>query len=93
MRVFRSVAPPFVYARFHGATKYSGRYDDGTLDRWADCLAEHVGQRRAVFAYFNNDGRGPAPRDAGRLREKLMLRVGEFVADAPHRQEEAWATR
>jgi uncharacterized protein YecE (DUF72 family) len=60
---------PFVYVRFHGATgTYSGGYPTDRLDRWAVWLDR---QRRAgaeVFAYFNNDVGGHAPRDAVTLR-------------------------
>jgi len=65
---------PFVYVRFHGATGgYSGGYPDDRLADWADWLAA---QRRAgvgVYAYFNNDVGGHAPRNAvtlGRLLEE-----------------------
>jgi uncharacterized protein YecE (DUF72 family) len=66
---------PFVYVRFHGAQKYSGRYDDATLERWADWLAAQRQNGRPVFAYFNNDVGGHAPRDAARLREMVVARV------------------
>jgi uncharacterized protein YecE (DUF72 family) len=67
---------PFVYVRFHGTQKYTGRYDDATLDAWADWLAARVRDRRPVYAYFNNDSGGHAPRDATRLRDRLAARVG-----------------
>ena len=69
------VVGPFVYVRFHGWTKYSGRYADRTLDEWADWLAERVSAGMDVYAYFNNDVGGHAPRDAVRLRERLSTRV------------------
>jgi uncharacterized protein YecE (DUF72 family) len=63
---------PFVYVRFHGATgTYDGAYGDERLQTWAEWLAS---ERRAgidVYAYFNNDVGGHAPRDALRLRERL----------------------
>jgi uncharacterized protein YecE (DUF72 family) len=63
---------PFVYVRFHGATsKYGGGYPEDRLRRWADWLN---GQRAAgcdVYAYFNNDVGGHAPRDAVTLRRVL----------------------
>jgi uncharacterized protein YecE (DUF72 family) len=62
---------PFVYVRFHGTTKYGGRYTDETLASWAGWLAERVRLGRAVYAYFNNDAGGHAPRDAIRLREAI----------------------
>jgi uncharacterized protein YecE (DUF72 family) len=72
---FREVGP-VRYVRFHGATKYGGRYDDATLDRWADWLAGRARSGIPVFAYFNNDAGGHAPRDAERLR----TRIGKLVS-------------
>jgi uncharacterized protein YecE (DUF72 family) len=64
---------PFLYVRFHGAgAKYGGRYGDEQLGDWANWLS---GQKEAgadVYAYFNNDWGGHAPRDALRLREILL---------------------
>jgi len=58
--------------RFHGAdAKYAGTYSTRRLARWAEWLQE---QRRAgtdVYAYFNNDVGGHAPRDAVTLRSML----------------------
>ena len=65
---------PFVYARFHGVQKYSGRYADRTLEEWADWLAERAAAGVPVFAYFNNDTGGHAPRDAERLRSAIAQR-------------------
>ena len=67
---------PFVYVRFHGATKYAGRYEDARLDRWADWLAARWQDGADVFAYFNNDVGGHAPRDAVRLRDRIAQRIG-----------------
>ena len=60
---------PFVYLRLHGPERYTGRYSDRTLEGWAEWCTRHRQQGRAVYAYFNNDARGDAPRDALRLRE------------------------
>ena len=60
---------PFVYVRFHGVTKYGGRYGDEELQPWAEWLEAEHASGRDVFAYFNNDIGGHAPRDAVRLRE------------------------
>jgi uncharacterized protein YecE (DUF72 family) len=62
---------PFVYARFHGAQKYSGRYADATLDAWAEWLAACARGGTPIYAYFNNDAGGHAPRDAVRLRDRI----------------------
>jgi uncharacterized protein YecE (DUF72 family) len=67
----RRCGGPFIYARFHGPVQYSGRYDDQLLDEWASWFAARFRDRQSVFAYFNNDAGGHAPRDAVRLREKL----------------------
>jgi len=62
---------PFVYVRFHGVQKYSGSYSDAVLDGWAAWLAECAARGRAIYAYFNNDTGGHAPRDAVRLRDRI----------------------
>ena len=63
---------PFVYVRFHfGTQKYGGGYDDARLDEWAEWLAQRAGEGLRVFAYFNNDTGGHAPRDAVRLRDRI----------------------
>lgn len=64
---------PLVYVRFHGVTRYGGRYDDETLASWADWMTGEHERGHDVFAYFNNDVGGHAPRDAIRLRERLAL--------------------
>ena len=67
---------PFAYVRFHGADgTYSGSYSDRRLDEWADWLHR---QRRSgidVYAYFNNDVGGHAPRNAVTLRRLLEVRL------------------
>jgi uncharacterized protein YecE (DUF72 family) len=62
---------PLVYVRFHGVTRYGGRYGDEELAPWAEWLRAEHAAGRDVFAYFNNDIGGHAPRDAIRLREML----------------------
>jgi uncharacterized protein YecE (DUF72 family) len=71
---------PFVYVRFHGPHKYSGRYDDGTLERWAAWMREQLAGELHVFAYFNNDIGGHAPRDAVRLRTLIAAGAGSRFA-------------
>src|SRR5688500_16455060 len=72
----RMVVGPFIYVRFHhGTAKYGGRYPDSRLDDWADWLAERAAEGLDVFAYFNNDTGGHAPRDAVRLRDRLHARL------------------
>ena len=62
---------PITYVRFHGPAKYSGRYNDSGLERWAEWLAARAKAGVPVYAYFNNDIGGHAPRDAGRLRAMI----------------------
>ena len=69
------IVGPFVYIRFHGPAKYTGRYSDHTLVDWADWLADQARGGRPVYAYFNNDAGGHAPRDAARLREAIAIRL------------------
>jgi uncharacterized protein YecE (DUF72 family) len=73
----RRVVGPFVYARFHGPVRYGGRYDDRTLNEWAVWLAARLEEGQPVFAYFNNDVGGHAPRDALRLRTKLNREIND----------------
>jgi uncharacterized protein YecE (DUF72 family) len=63
---------PFVYVRFHGAgARYGGRYPDSALEDWADWLAARQASGLPIYAYFNNDVGGHAPRDAVRLAALL----------------------
>jgi len=63
---------PFVYVRFHGATrKYGGGYSDDRLRAWAEWLNAQRDAGADVYAYFNNDVGGHAPRDAVTLRRVL----------------------
>jgi len=59
-----------VYLRFHGpAKRYASAYDDATLREWAERIRAWRGDGLDVFAYFNNDELGYAPKNALRLRE------------------------
>jgi uncharacterized protein YecE (DUF72 family) len=68
----RITTAKFVYIRFHGASgNYSGAYGRENLEGWADWLTQ---TGRPVFAYFNNDVGGHAPRDAAHLRALMAER-------------------
>jgi len=67
---------PFVYVRFHGVQKYGGRYADATLEDWATWLSARAREGRPIYAYFNNDTGGHAPRDAVRLRTMIARSIG-----------------
>jgi uncharacterized protein YecE (DUF72 family) len=63
---------PFVYVRFHGPTgQYNGEYSKARLARWAEWLHVERCTGTDVYAYFNNDIGGHAPRDAVTLRKLL----------------------
>ena len=67
---------PFVYVRFHfGDRKYGGAYGDERLDAWSRWLSGRAAAGREVYAYFNNDTGGHAPRDAVRLRGRIYQRI------------------
>lgn len=73
----RLAVGPFVYVRFHGAgSRYGGRYPDRTLADWGDWLAAQRAGGSAIYAYFNNDVGGHAPRDAARLAQLLSMTDG-----------------
>ena len=87
----RHAVGPFVYARFHGPQRYSGRYDDRTLDEWAAWFAAPRQEGLSVYAYFNNDAGGHAPQDAVRLRQRLSgdtTHRARFALDAQRSQSE-----
>jgi uncharacterized protein YecE (DUF72 family) len=64
-----AVTADFVYLRFHGpGRRYASNYDDEALRRWAERIKGWRAERRDVFAYFNNDELGYAPKNALRLR-------------------------
>ena len=52
-----------------------GRYSDAALDRWAAWLAERAQGGSPIYAFFNNDTGGHAPRDAVRLRNAIHART------------------
>jgi uncharacterized protein YecE (DUF72 family) len=55
----------FGYVRFHfGRAQPWSCYGRAALARWVDRIAELYGERRDVYAYFNNDMEGCAVRDA-----------------------------
>jgi uncharacterized protein YecE (DUF72 family) len=68
---------PLVYVRFHGPSgRYHGGYTDEALESWAGWLNEHLEAGTDVFAYFNNDIGGHAPRDALTLRRMMGQKAG-----------------
>ncbi len=63
----------WTFVRFHGGTRgLRGNYSESELREWAARLRAWSGTHE-VFAYFNNDWEGFAPRNALRLKELLGL--------------------
>lgn len=77
----RLTVGPFIYVRFHGASaRYSGSYTDAQLDHWAEWFEARLAQGSDVYAFFNNDAEGHAPRNAITLRNALDTRRQDFRA-------------
>ena len=62
----------FVYFRFHGPGKmFASSYSDAELQGSAKTIRAFLEKRRDVYAYFNNDSGGYAPRNAEGLLRHL----------------------
>jgi uncharacterized protein YecE (DUF72 family) len=64
---------PIIYLRCHGPAKYQGGYSDRRLAELAEWCAAHTNNGTPLYAYFNNDIGGHAPRDAARFRAMAQL--------------------
>jgi uncharacterized protein YecE (DUF72 family) len=68
----------FMYFRFHGPKEmFASSYSRTELRRWAKKMDAFLGKRRDVYAYFNNDAGGHAPRNALALLQELHSRDRE----------------
>jgi uncharacterized protein YecE (DUF72 family) len=66
------VTTEFVYIRLHGDTElYASGYTDTALDMWAEKIRRWVSSGLDVYAYFDNDMKVMAPRDAMALAARL----------------------
>jgi uncharacterized protein YecE (DUF72 family) len=64
----------FSYFRFHGPKQmFASAYPSGELRDWADQMKAQLQAHRDVYAYFNNDSGGHAPRDANTLLKNLPI--------------------
>ncbi len=62
-----------VYLRFHGPRAlYASAYSDEELTLYASKMRLWASEGREVWAFFNNDIHGYAPRDAARLQRLLL---------------------
>jgi len=65
-----AVTAGFAYLRFHGPERrYGSDYSDDALRGWAERVRSWRAEGREVYAYFNNDEMGYAPKNALRLRD------------------------
>jgi uncharacterized protein YecE (DUF72 family) len=63
----------FAYFRFHGPEKmFASGYSGAELRSWANQIAALLDRGHDVYAYFNNDSGGHAPRDAHTLLQNLQ---------------------
>lgn len=71
----RRVTADFVFLRFHGGGDlYRSGYTPKELRKWAAFSRPLLRDGLDVYAYFNNDALGYAPRDAAVFRELLASR-------------------
>ena len=62
----------WTFVRFHAGTRgRNGNYSNGELDEWAARIGEWRRANVDVYAYFNNDWFGFAPRNAIGLKKRL----------------------
>ena len=71
------------YVRFHaGVASPRGCYGERALEAWRDRIAAAWRAEQDVFAYWNNDFRGCAPRDAAWFA-RLAAQAGMPVTRTP----------
>jgi uncharacterized protein YecE (DUF72 family) len=71
----------WVYLRFHGKD-YAHGYSPQALTAWAERIASWRVEGRDVYAYFNNDVGGHAPRDAQDLRRHVSRALERAASGA-----------
>ncbi len=72
------------YLRFHeGDGDPWPSYSDATLGTWAGRITGRIPGDGDVYAYFNNDQHGAAPRDAARLAAAVTRRGGQAARAWP----------
>jgi uncharacterized protein YecE (DUF72 family) len=68
------VTADFAYVRLHGSTElYTSGYTAAALDGWAQRIRGWTAQGVDAYAYFDNDAKVKAPRDAMSLAERLKV--------------------
>lgn len=68
------VTADFIYARFHGGKiLYGSQYSKQELNEWAEKLKSWHSKGMDIYAYFNNDYKGFAPKNALELKHQIQL--------------------
>lgn len=68
------VTADFAYVRLHGGTElYVSGYTAEALDGWAERIRDWTAQGVDAYAYFDNDAKVKAPRDAMALADRLEI--------------------
>ena len=67
----RRITANWIYLRFHG-DRYHGSYSRQALGAQARWIKQQLGDGKDVFAYFNNDTEGHAPRNAAELKQHVL---------------------
>lgn len=63
----------FAYVRFHGGQwAADSQYTRGELEPWAHTVRELLQHKMDVYAFFNNDEKAYAPRDAATLSDLVQ---------------------
>jgi uncharacterized protein YecE (DUF72 family) len=76
----------FAYFRFHGPKAlFASSYSDADLHDWATTMKRFMSTRHDVYAYFNNDSGGHAPRNALALLWELKSNRDDSHAGARKR--------
>ena len=74
MEVPRVVTADIIYVRFHGPTgRYQGNYSKSALQSWAQWITDRIKDKKAVFAYFNNDIHAYAVYNAKKLKQQFRI--------------------
>lgn len=74
MEVPQIVTSNVIYVRFHGPTgRYQGNYSKSALQGWANWIKDNLKNKKAIFAYFNNDYNAYAVYNAKQLKEQFRL--------------------
>jgi len=65
------ITADYLYLRFHGRVQYASNYPDDELRAWVKRVSPHAKRKKRLYAFFNNDSQGFAPKNAVRFRELL----------------------